>query len=89
LTPAGAKGGTTAGAGQFGVLAPGNAPGCQLIPASLAIADPAIAVPGDRRDGREPTRRAEAAEVARACQAQKTCGAEHGAAHESFDREAS
>ncbi|HEY3978306.1 MAG TPA: hypothetical protein VGM79_13600 [Streptosporangiaceae bacterium] len=40
-----------AGAGQFGVLAPGNAAGCQLIPASQAIADPAIAAPGDRRDG--------------------------------------
>ncbi len=34
------------------------------------------------------TRSAEAAEVARALQAQKTCEAEHGPAHESFDREA-
>ena len=35
------------------------------------------------------TRSAEAAEVTRALQAQKTCEAEHGAAHESFDREIS
>jgi hypothetical protein len=35
------------------------------------------------------TRRAETAEVARALQAQKTCEAEHGPAHETFDREAS
>jgi hypothetical protein len=35
------------------------------------------------------TRRAEAAEVTRALQAQKTCEAEQGAAHESFDREVS
>jgi hypothetical protein len=35
------------------------------------------------------TRSAEAAEVARALQAQKTCEAEHGPAHETFDREAS
>jgi hypothetical protein len=35
------------------------------------------------------TRSAEAAEVARALQAQKTCEAEHGPAHDTFDREAS
>jgi hypothetical protein len=35
------------------------------------------------------TRNAEAAEVTRALQAQKTCEAEHGPAHDSFDREAS
>jgi hypothetical protein len=35
------------------------------------------------------TRSAEAAEVARALQAQKTCEAEHRPAHDSFDREAS
>jgi hypothetical protein len=35
------------------------------------------------------TRRAETAEVARALQAQKTCEAEHGPAHDTFDREAS
>lgn len=35
------------------------------------------------------TRNAEAAEVARALQAQKTCEAEHGSAHDTFDREAS
>jgi hypothetical protein len=35
------------------------------------------------------TRSAEAAEVARALQAQKTCAAEHGPAHDTFDREAS
>ena len=35
------------------------------------------------------TRSAETAEVTRALQAQKTCEAEHGAAHESFDREVS
>jgi hypothetical protein len=33
------------------------------------------------------TRSAETAEVARALQAQKTCEAEHGPAHETFDRE--
>jgi hypothetical protein len=31
----------------------------------------------------------EVAEVARALQAQKTCEAEHGPAHDTFDREAS
>jgi hypothetical protein len=35
------------------------------------------------------TRNAEVAEVARALQAQKTCEAEHGPAHDTFDREAS
>jgi hypothetical protein len=35
------------------------------------------------------TRSAEVAEVARALQAQKTCEAEHGPAHDTFDREAS
>lgn len=35
------------------------------------------------------TRNAETAEVARALQAQKTCEAEHGPAHDTFDREAS
>jgi hypothetical protein len=35
------------------------------------------------------TRRAEAAEVARALQAQRTCEAEHSPAHDTFDREAS
>jgi len=35
------------------------------------------------------TRSTEAAEVTRALQAQKTCEAEHGAAHESLDREVS
>jgi hypothetical protein len=35
------------------------------------------------------TRSAEAAEVTQALQAQKICEAEHGAAHESFDREVS
>jgi hypothetical protein len=35
------------------------------------------------------TRSAEAAEVARALQAQKTCEAEHGPAHDTFNREAS
>ena len=35
------------------------------------------------------TRSAEAAEVARALQAQKTCEAGHGPAHDTFDREAS
>jgi hypothetical protein len=35
------------------------------------------------------TRNAEAAEVGRALQAQKTCEAEHGPAHDTFDREAS
>jgi len=35
------------------------------------------------------TRSAEAAEVARALQAQKTCETEHGPAHDTFDREAS
>jgi hypothetical protein len=35
------------------------------------------------------TRNAEVAEVARALQAQKTCAAEHGPAHDTFDREAS
>ncbi len=35
------------------------------------------------------TRSAEVAEVARALQAQKTCEAEHGPAHDIFDREAS
>jgi hypothetical protein len=35
------------------------------------------------------TRGAEAAEVARALQAQKTCEAEHGPAHDTFNREAS
>jgi hypothetical protein len=35
------------------------------------------------------TRSAEMAEVARALQAQKTCEAEHGPAHDTFDREAS
>jgi len=35
------------------------------------------------------TRSAEAAEVARASQAQKTCEAEHGPADDTFDREAS
>ncbi len=35
------------------------------------------------------TRNAEAAQVARALQAQKTCEAEHGPAHDTFDREAS
>jgi hypothetical protein len=35
------------------------------------------------------TRSAEAVEVAPALQAQKTCEAEHGPAHDSFDREAS
>jgi hypothetical protein len=34
------------------------------------------------------TRSAEAAEVARALQAQKTCETEHGPAHDTFDREA-
>lgn len=33
------------------------------------------------------TRSAETAEVARALQAQKTCEAEHGPAHDTFDRE--
>jgi hypothetical protein len=33
------------------------------------------------------TRSAQAAEVARALQAQKTCEAEHGPAHDTFDRE--
>jgi phage-related protein len=33
------------------------------------------------------TRSAEAAEVARALQAQKRCEAEHGPAHDTFDRE--
>jgi hypothetical protein len=33
------------------------------------------------------TRGAEVAEVARALQAQKRCEAEHGLAHETFDRE--
>jgi hypothetical protein len=33
------------------------------------------------------TRSAETAEVARALQAQKICEAEHGTAHEVFDRE--
>jgi hypothetical protein len=33
------------------------------------------------------TRGAETAEVARALQAQKVCQAEHGAAHDTFDRE--
>jgi hypothetical protein len=32
------------------------------------------------------TRRAESAEVERAVQAQKTCEAEHGRAHETFER---
>ena len=35
------------------------------------------------------TRSAEVAKVARALQAQKTCEAEHGPAHDTFDREAS
>ncbi len=35
------------------------------------------------------SRRAEAAEVARALQAQKTCETEHEPAHDTFDREAS
>jgi len=35
------------------------------------------------------TRNAEVAEVARASLAQKTCEAEHGPAHDTFDREAS
>ena len=35
------------------------------------------------------TRSAEAAEVSRALQAQKTCEAEHGPAHQAFDREVS
>jgi hypothetical protein len=35
------------------------------------------------------TRSAEVAEVTRALQAQKTCEAEHGPAHDTFDREAS
>jgi hypothetical protein len=35
------------------------------------------------------TRSAEVAEVAGALQAQKTCEAEHGPAHDTFDREAS
>jgi len=35
------------------------------------------------------TRNAEAAEVARALQAQKTCEVDHGPAHDTFDREAS
>jgi hypothetical protein len=35
------------------------------------------------------TRNAEVAEVARALQAQKTCEAVHGPAHDTFDREAS
>jgi hypothetical protein len=35
------------------------------------------------------TRRAEAAEVARALHAQKSCEAEHSPAHDTFDREAS
>lgn len=34
------------------------------------------------------TRSAETAEVARALQAQKICEAEHGLAHQAFDREA-
>ncbi len=34
-----------------------------------------------------PTRGAETAEVARALHAQKICEAEHGGAHEVFDRE--
>jgi len=33
------------------------------------------------------TRSAETAEVARALQAQKICEAEHGLAHQAFDRE--
>ena len=35
------------------------------------------------------TRNSEAAEVARALQAQKACETEHGPAHDTFDREAS
>jgi hypothetical protein len=38
--------------------------------------------------GFRKTRSAEVAEVARALQAQKTCGSEHGPAHDTFEREA-
>ena len=43
--------------------------------------------PGDLSGGVPKTRRAQTAEVTRALEAQKICEAEHGAAHQMFDRE--